>query len=81
MAAAKLDTGSQKEPTIKRVLRRRGSHEYFKNGTWTSNPEEADSFADVMEVAQACTRHGLNDVELALRYSTSSNDVFCTTIR
>ncbi len=72
---------STQERTIKRVLRHRSSREYFKNGGWTSDPEEADSFSDVVEVAQTCARYGLNDVELALRYTSGGHDVFCTPIR
>ena len=67
--------------TIKRVLRHRSSREYFKNGGWTSDPGEADSFADVVEVAQTCARYGLSDVELALRYGSAVEDLFCTPIR
>jgi hypothetical protein len=66
---------------IRRVLRHRESHAYFKAGGWTSNPEEADSFSDVVEVAEACARYGLNDVELALRYDSARQDLFCTPIR
>ena len=65
---------------IKRVLRRKNSKEYFKDGGWTRNPKEANGFSDVVEAAQICTRYGLNDVELALRFE-SGCDVFCTSIR
>lgn len=69
------------DTTIKRVLRHRESREYFKDGGWTRNPDEANSFVDIVEVAQTCTRYGLNDVELALRFDSSTTDVFCTPIR
>jgi len=69
------------QTTIKRVLRHKGSREYFKDGGWTNNPEEANSFNDVVEVAETCARYGLNDVELALRVHSQAADVFCTTIR
>lgn len=72
---------STEEKAIKRFLRHKSSREYFKNGGWTSNPEEADSFSDVVEVAQTCVRYGLSDVEMALRYEAAACDVFCTTIR
>jgi hypothetical protein len=65
---------------IKRVLRHRHSREYFKDGGWTNNPDEADSFSDVVEAAQTCARYRLNGVELALRFETGC-DVFCTPIR
>ncbi len=72
---------SAQDQTVKRVLRHRSSREYFKNGGWTSNPEEADSFDDVVQVAQTCARYGLSDVELALRYAAAGHDLFCTPIR
>jgi hypothetical protein len=79
--SAKTFSGASQEKPIKRFVRHRGSREYFKEGGWTSNPEEADNFADVVEVAEACARYGLSDVELALRYDASASDVFCTPIR
>jgi hypothetical protein len=66
---------------MKRVLRHKASREYFKDGGWTNNPEEANSFSDVVEVAETCARYGLNDVEIALRVHSQAADVFCTTIR
>ena len=80
MAATQLNETNQ-DKTIKRLLRHRGSREYFKEGGWTSDPGEADSFADVVEVAETCARYGLNDVELAVRYQAAACDLFCTPIR
>jgi hypothetical protein len=79
--SAKRCTESVQGKPIKRFLRHRESREYFKDGGWTSNPEEADSFSDVVEVARTCARYGLNDVELALRYDAGACDLFCTPIR
>ncbi len=78
---AKTLNGSGEETTVKRVLRHRQSQEYFKRGGWTSNPEEADTFVDVVEVAEICAKYGLSDVELAVRLRESACDVFCTPIR
>ncbi len=72
---------SNQEKTIKRVLRHRGSRAYFKDGGWTDNADEADSFSDVVEAAEICARYGLNDMELALRFDSGACDVFCTPIR
>jgi hypothetical protein len=80
MAARKVKRNGQ-EQAIKRVLRHKDSREYFKDGGWTSNPNEANGFSDVVEAAEACTRYGLNDVELALRFESGACDVFCTSIR
>jgi hypothetical protein len=67
-------------PAVKRVLRHKDSHEYFKEGSWTTNPNEADSFADSVEVAETCSRYQLTDVELALRFEAGC-EIFCTSIR
>ena len=69
------------EQTVKRLLRQCGSDEYFKDGGWTNNPDEADSFCDVVEAAETCARHGLTGVELAVRLDAHACDVFCTPIR
>ena len=69
------------ETEIKRVLRHRESKAYFKDGAWTRNAQEANSFEDVEKAAEACLRYGLNDVEVALRFNAGSCDVFCTAIR
>jgi hypothetical protein len=78
--SAKLLGGNGEEKAIKRVLRRSRSREYFKDGGWTNNPDEADSFSDAVEVAEICARYGLRDVELALRFDAGAGDVFCTAI-
>ena len=79
MSAKSLD-GTQ-DRTVTRVLRHCSSREYFKSGGWTSDPQEADTFSDVVEAAQICARYGLSDVELALRYPAGAHDLFCTSIR
>ena len=66
---------------IRRLLRRRESQEYFKDGGWTPNPDEADHFGDVVELAETCVRYDLNGVELALRYRAASCDLFCTPLK
>jgi hypothetical protein len=78
--SAKTINGSV-EKNIKRLLRRRASRDYFRQGGWTPRPEEAQSFSDVVEAVETCARYGLSDVELALRYETGSCDLFCTPIR
>ncbi len=79
--SAKTLNGENPDTTVRRVLRHRRSQEYFKAGGWTQNPEEADTFADVVEVAETCAKYGLNDVELAVRLDRAGCDVFCTPIR
>ena len=79
--SAKMLSGCGEKKAIKRVLRRTGSGEYFKDGGWTVNPAEANSFSDAVEVAEICARYRLMDVELAIRFDTGAGDVFCTAIR
>jgi hypothetical protein len=51
-------------------------------GGWTSNPEEAENFSDVVEAAQTCVRYDLVDVELAIRFGPrATEDIFCTPLR
>ncbi len=66
---------------IERVLRRCRSREYFTGDGWTENPKEARILSDVVEAAVICAQHGLNDVELAIRFQAGTCDVFCTRIR
>jgi hypothetical protein len=80
MTAKKLNE-FRPEPAIKRVLRHRKSHAYFKHGDWTADVQDADHFEDVVQVAETCVQYSLNDVEVALRLGTSNCDVFCTEIR
>ena len=69
------------EKNVWRLLRRRGTQEYFKDDGWTSDPAEARAFSDVVEAAEICARHGLTDVELILRVDVAASDVFCTPMR
>ncbi len=78
--SARILSSPGQEITIKRLVRHRQSHEYFKRGGWTTDPTQADTFSDSVEAAQACARYGLKDVELALRYDAAACDVFCTPI-
>ncbi len=66
---------------IRRFLRHKGSQEYFKDGGWTNNPEEANSYSDILEAAEICARYELSDVELAIRFDVGAGDVFCTALR
>ena len=63
---------------MKRLLRRRISQQYFNGCGWTADPEEAKNFSDIIEVAQACTQHGLSGVEVVLRVGRS--ELFCTSL-
>lgn len=66
--------------SVKRLLRRRSTRQYLREGGWTENPEEARCFSDVVEVAETCARLRLHDVELTLRIECRGSDIFCTPI-
>jgi hypothetical protein len=64
------------------LLRHRATRHYFKNGSgWTADPLEATVFVDCLDALQACIRHGLTDVELALRIGSGTCDFFSTPMR
>jgi len=76
---AKPLNGLVEKKRVVRLLRRRETQEYFKDDGWTNNPAEAKSFSDVVEVAEACARFRLEDVELTLRGEhAEGSDLFCT---
>ena len=74
-----LNTETQAQ-AVKRLLRRNGSSEFFKEDGWTNNPDEAKTYCDVLEAADACARHRLSNMELALRIEPRACDLFCTPI-
>ena len=69
-----------KEKPIRRLIRRKDSQEYFTGNGWTNNPEEARTFADSLEAAQTCAHRGLVGVEVALRVTGGTSDLFCTAL-
>jgi len=68
-------------PDVKRLLRNPETLQYLSEDGWTSNPDEAQSFSDVVEAAVVCAKLHLEHVEVALRTDGSSADLFCTTLR
>jgi hypothetical protein len=51
---------------IKRVIRHKSTLEYLKSGSWVSDFNLADWFADIKSALDACQKHKLNNVELVL---------------
>lgn len=64
--------------SVRRVLRRKYSREYFTGHGWTPHLDKARSYSDSIEAAQTCVRWGLDDVEMVLHVSGGSSDFFCT---
>jgi hypothetical protein len=73
----------KRRPTcaVIRVIRRVNTQQYFASDGWTSNPDEALPFADVLEAAQAAVEYRLTEVEMALRLAGADSDLFCTSLR
>ncbi len=63
---------------IRRVLRHKHTEEYFTGYGWSKNPEEARTFADSVEAAQACAHCALSEMEIVLRVRGGTSDLFCT---
>ncbi len=57
------------------LIRHRRSGAYFEDGKWTSNPRQATDFFDLREVAEACVRHNLKEVELVFRNGSELGDI------
>lgn len=53
-----------------RLVRHRRSRAYFKNGRWTENAEAATNFPSIQQVAEACLKYQLTDVELVMRFES-----------
>ncbi len=66
---------------ILRVLRRKRSQEYYTGAGWSQKLEEARTFRDSLEAAQACAHCGLSDVEMVLRIRGASADLYCAELR
>jgi hypothetical protein len=66
--------------SVKRFVRHTITRQYFKAGGWTEFAKEATVFADSLEAAHACARHGLMDVELAL-LGAAGFDLFSMPLR
>ncbi len=53
-----------------RLLRHRRSRAYFEDGRWTEDAETATNFPDIGQVAEACLKYQLSDVELVMRFES-----------
>jgi hypothetical protein len=66
---------------VLRFVRCQRTGRYFRSGKWTRNCNEANTFSDALEALQACARHHLRNVELALRVEGAASDIFCAQLR
>ena len=53
-----------------RLVRHRRSRAYFENGRWTESAEAATNFPSIQQVAEACQKYQLTDVELVMRFES-----------
>jgi hypothetical protein len=67
--------------SIRRLLRRKHSKEYFTGERWTTNISEAKTFEDSLQAARTCAECGLREVEIVLRFNDTSADLFCAEMR
>jgi hypothetical protein len=51
---------------MKRVIRDKSTLAYLKAGSWVSDFNAADGFANTTSALDACQKHKLNNVELVL---------------
>ncbi len=65
-------------PKVLRTLRCRRTGHHFTGDGWTPEPERARPFGDQIEAVEACTQHGLKDVELVLRLQGAQTEFFAT---
>lgn len=57
-----------------RLLRNIKTQQYFAHGAWTTNPAQAQTFADIRSVTAACVQHNLEDVELVMQYDLERSE-------
>src|SRR5512145_2776861 len=74
-------TPAQTVGPVRRYLRHRETQQYFREGGWTPDMCEAQAFRDALQAASVCAAQGLTDVDLVLRFSNGTADLFCTPIR
>ncbi len=65
-------------PMVVRTLRCKRTGRHFTGQGWAQEPEHARSFADEIQAVEACTQHGLKDVELVLRLQGAQTEFFAT---
>ncbi len=68
-------------PRVDRLLRCRKSQRYFGEDGWTSDAAQAKTFPSQLAAVQDCIQHSLVDVELVLRATGSSADLFTCALR
>ena len=66
---------------MRRLLRSIRTREYFNQGSWTSDPAQAQHFPDSGKVIDTCLKHHLRNVELVLQLSAEPREPYDTHLR
>jgi hypothetical protein len=66
---------------VNRLLRCRQTKRYFTGNGWSEDPSHAKPFRDEIDAVRTCVSNDLNNIELVIRLSGSSADLFSTPIR
>jgi hypothetical protein len=76
----RASAGAQARP-VRRYLRHRVTQQYYRTGGWTLDISEAQAFSDVIQASRTCVGEQLTEVEIVLRLSGGTDDLFCTPLR
>jgi hypothetical protein len=57
------------------LIRHQYSQAWFADGRWVPNPHQADDFADLNDILQACDIYQLRDVEVVFRGLSEEMDI------
>jgi hypothetical protein len=66
---------------MRRLLKNVRTCEYFGQGQWTPDPEQAQDFPDSGKAITTCLKYHLTDVELVLQLNAEPQDAFDTHLR
>lgn len=66
---------------MRRLVRSTITREYYSEGHWTSQPDQAQHFHDAGHAIETCLKHHLTDVELVLQVAAEPQEAFDTRVR
>jgi hypothetical protein len=73
--------GTQASLPVIRVLRSQKTHRYFACNGWSDDADSAKNFEHAIDAVQDCVSNNLEEIDLVLRVSGSSADLFCVALR
>src|SRR5438874_1192519 len=66
---------SPKPQPIKRQIRNSRTGQFFKNGNWIANADDATNLVSISDAVRACSRYGLKETELVLTFGRKEFDI------